>query len=63
MIDFHATICKYIKCYTGSWLTLIILGLITEKQMMRALNSRAQVQCTSRRPWGQLLDCMPPARF
>jgi len=40
-----------IDCYTGSWLTLIILGLITAKLIMRILQlSRAWAQCTSRRP-------------
>jgi len=30
----RAKIYKYINCYTGSWLTLIILGLFAEKLIM-----------------------------
>jgi len=47
---------KNIDCRTDSWLTLIILGLITEKLIMRTSTFlgprtyRARVRCTSRTP-------------
>jgi len=50
IISCHAKVCKQINSYTGGWLTLIILGLITEKQIMRTAafpgpsTNRAQVQ-------------------